>query len=106
MCPSSAVGGHLSVVNASDSCVEMLRHSQISMTLDTYAHVASKTQRDAAASLEAALVEFATPATERTLPPENASGTIKMTPELLNRYGMDMLPGPDPLRPEAAGPAA
>jgi len=51
------------------------------------------------ASLEAALVEFATPATERVLPPKNASGIIKMTPELLSRYGMDMLPGPDPLRP-------
>jgi quercetin dioxygenase-like cupin family protein len=58
------------------------------------------------ASLEAALVEFATPATERVLPPKNASGIIKMTPELLSRYGMDMLPGPDPLRPEAAAPAA
>jgi quercetin dioxygenase-like cupin family protein len=51
------------------------------------------------ASLEAALVEFATPATERVLPPKNASGIITMTPELLRRYGMDMLPGPDPLRP-------
>jgi quercetin dioxygenase-like cupin family protein len=54
------------------------------------------------ASLEAALVEFATPATERVLPPKGASATIKMTPELLQRYGMDMLPGPDPLRPEGA----
>ena len=58
------------------------------------------------ASLEAALVEFATPATERVLPPMNASGIIRMTPELLSRYGMDMLPGPDPLLPEGAGPAA
>jgi quercetin dioxygenase-like cupin family protein len=58
------------------------------------------------ASLEAALVEFATPATERSLPPKGASGIIKMTPELLSRYGMDMLPGPDPLRPEGAGVAA
>jgi hypothetical protein len=54
------------------------------------------------ASLEAALVELATPATERVLPPKNASAIIKMTPELLSRYGMDMLPGPDPLRPERA----
>ena len=54
------------------------------------------------ASLEAALVEFATPATERVLPPKGASPSIKMTPELLKRYGMDMLPGPDPLRPEGA----
>jgi len=52
------------------------------------------------ASLEAALVELATPATERVLPPKNASPNIKMTPELLSRYGMDILPGPDPLRPE------
>jgi hypothetical protein len=50
------------------------------------------------AILEAALVEFATPATERVLPPKNASLLSKMTPELLKRYGMDMLPGTDPLR--------
>ncbi len=52
------------------------------------------------ASLEACLVEFARPATARTLPPAGASPRIEMTPELLSRYGMDMLPGPDPLRPE------
>ncbi len=46
------------------------------------------------ASLEAALVEFATPATERVLPPKGAFPIIKMTPELLKRYGMDMLPAP------------
>ena len=51
------------------------------------------------ASLEACLVEFAMPATERALPPKGASPAIEMTPELLSRYGMDMLPGPDPLRP-------
>jgi len=50
-------------------------------------------------SLEAALVEFAMPATERVLPPINFAPPITMTPELLSRYGMDMLPGPDPLRP-------
>jgi quercetin dioxygenase-like cupin family protein len=58
------------------------------------------------ASLEAALVELAMPATERVLPPKNASRSIMMTPELLSRYGMDMFPGPDPLRPEEPGPAA
>jgi quercetin dioxygenase-like cupin family protein len=58
------------------------------------------------ASLEAALVELAMPASERVLPPKNASPLIKMTPELLSRYGMDMLPGPDPLRPDAAALAA
>jgi hypothetical protein len=51
-------------------------------------------------------VQFAMPATERVLPPKGASPIIKMTPELLKRYGMDMLPGPDPLRPERAGTAA
>ena len=58
------------------------------------------------ASLEAALVEFGAPATERVLPLKNASAIIAMTPELLSRYGMDMLPGPDPLRPEGADQAA
>jgi quercetin dioxygenase-like cupin family protein len=51
------------------------------------------------ASLEACLVEWAMPAPERALPPKGASRAIAMTPELLSRYGMDMLPGPDPLRP-------
>jgi hypothetical protein len=53
------------------------------------------------ASLEACLVELARPATERVLPPKGASPIIEMTPDLLSRYGMDMLPGPDPLRPES-----
>jgi len=48
------------------------------------------------ASLEACLVELARPATERVLPPKGASPVIEMTPELLSRYGMDMLPGPIP----------
>jgi quercetin dioxygenase-like cupin family protein len=55
------------------------------------------------ASLEAALVEYAMPAPERVLPPKGASPAITMTPELLSRYGMDMLPGPDPLRTVQAG---
>ena len=50
------------------------------------------------ASLEACIVEFAMRAPERVLPPKGASPSIEMTPELLSRYGMDMLPGPDPLR--------
>jgi hypothetical protein len=40
--------------------------------------------------------------TERVLPPKNVSPTMAMfatNPELLSRYGMDILPGPDPLRP-------
>jgi quercetin dioxygenase-like cupin family protein len=52
------------------------------------------------ASLEACIVEFAMKATERGLPPKNISQAITLTPELLSRYGMDILPGPDPLRPE------
>jgi quercetin dioxygenase-like cupin family protein len=52
------------------------------------------------ASLEAAIVEMAMRTTERVLPPKNASPRLAMNPELLRRYGMDMLPGPDPLRPE------
>jgi len=51
------------------------------------------------ASLEACVVEWAMRTTERVLPPKNVSPTIELTPELLSRYGMDMLPGPDPLRP-------
>jgi hypothetical protein len=50
--------------------------------------------------------KFATPETDRVIPPKNASAIIEMTPELLSMYGMDMLPGPDPLRPEGAVLAA
>ena len=35
--------------------MEMLRHSQIGITMNTYAHVAPLLQRDAADALEAAL---------------------------------------------------
>lgn len=52
------------------------------------------------ASLEALVVELATPAGERTLPPKGATAPPAMRPDLLRRYGMDVLPGPDPLRPE------
>jgi quercetin dioxygenase-like cupin family protein len=52
------------------------------------------------ASMEALIVELATPATERTLPPEGAVAPPRMNPDLLRRYGMDVLPGPDPLRPD------
>jgi len=54
------------------------------------------------ASLEACVVEMAMRASERVLPPKNVSPTMAMfatNPELLSRYGMDILPGPDPLRP-------
>jgi quercetin dioxygenase-like cupin family protein len=52
------------------------------------------------ASMEALIVELATPATERTLPPQGAVAPPRMNPDLLRRYGMDVLPGPDPLRPD------
>ena len=45
----TALGVHPRVV------MEMLRHSQIGITMDTYAHVAPLLQRDAADALEAAL---------------------------------------------------
>ena len=54
------------------------------------------------ASLEAYVVEWGMPATERVVPPKGVSPTMAFlatNPELLSRYGMDILPGPDPLRP-------
>ncbi len=53
------------------------------------------------ASLEACVVEMAMRTNERILPRENASPTMAMfvtNPELLSRYGLAVLPGPDPLR--------
>jgi quercetin dioxygenase-like cupin family protein len=52
------------------------------------------------ASMEAQIVELGTPTTERTLPPRGLAPPA-MTPALLLRYGVEILPGPDPLRPEA-----
>ena len=52
------------------------------------------------ASMEALIVEMAMPATERTLPPKGAVAPPTMNLGLLQRYGMDVLPGPDPLRPD------
>jgi quercetin dioxygenase-like cupin family protein len=52
------------------------------------------------ASMEALIVEIAKPATERVLPPKGPPPSITMTPKQLARYGMDWLPGPDPLRPD------
>lgn len=50
------------------------------------------------ASMEALIVELATPAPRRTLPPKGAGNPPAVNPDLLHRYGMDVLPGPDPLR--------
>jgi hypothetical protein len=52
------------------------------------------------ASMEAQIIEQGTPATERTLPPNGAVAPREMTPALLQRYGVEILPGPDPLRPD------
>ena len=49
------------------------------------------------ASMEALIVEMAAP--ERVLPPKGAVAPPAVNPALLQRYGMDVLPGPDPLRP-------
>jgi hypothetical protein len=49
------------------------------------------------ASLEAYVVEWAMPATERILPPKNVFPTmafLETYSELLSRYGMDILSGP------------
>ena len=41
--------------------------------------------------------ELALPAPSRTIPPKRATPPPAMTPELMRRYGMDNLPGPNPL---------
>ena len=50
------------------------------------------------ASLEAAVTEMAMPAPVRAIPPKGATPPPAMTPALMRRYGMEALPGPDPLR--------
>ena len=50
--------------------------------------------------LEMAVAEHALPAPSRTLPPKGATPPPAMTPELMRRYGMDNLPGPNPIRPD------
>ena len=54
------------------------------------------------ASLELAVTELALPATERVIPPPGTAPLPNMTPEQLQRYGMDVVPGPNPLAPDAA----
>ncbi len=54
------------------------------------------------ASLEAAVAEMALPAPERVIPPKGATPLPRMTAEQYRRYGMDYLPGPNPLAPDAA----
>lgn len=49
------------------------------------------------AGLEMAVAEMAMPAPTRTIPPKGATPPPAMTPELMRRYGMDNVPGPNPL---------
>lgn len=51
-------------------------------------------------NMEALIVELGTPAAQRTLPPKGATAPPTMSPDLLRRYGMAVVPGPDPLRPD------
>ena len=51
------------------------------------------------ASMEALIVERGVPTTERVLPPKGMGPPPVMGSVLPGRYGMDALPGPDPLRP-------
>lgn len=53
--------------------------------------------------LELAVAELAVPAPSRTIPPKGATPPPAMTPELMRRYGMDNLPGPNPLATDAEG---
>jgi quercetin dioxygenase-like cupin family protein len=49
------------------------------------------------AGLEMAVADLAMPAPTRTIPPKGATLPPEMTPALMRRYGMDGLPGPNPL---------
>ena len=49
------------------------------------------------AGLEQAVIDQAMPAPSRTIPPPGATPPPAMTPALMRRYGMDNVPGPNPL---------
>ena len=51
------------------------------------------------AGLELAVMECAMPAPSRTIPPKGATPPPDMSEEQYRRYGMDNLPGPNPLAP-------
>ena len=52
------------------------------------------------ASMEALVAEMGKPAPERVLPPKGPSPSGGRVPRNYARYGLEFLPGPDPLRPE------
>jgi hypothetical protein len=49
------------------------------------------------ATFETGIIENGTPTTERIVPPQTSLPS--MNTDLLARHGMNVLPGPDPLRP-------
>lgn len=55
------------------------------------------------AGLELAIIENGMPAPDRVIPPKNATPPPNLTAEQNRRYGMDNLPGPNPLAPEGYG---
>jgi hypothetical protein len=57
----------------------------------------------APAGLELAIAEMAMPAPSRTIPPRGATSPPAMSDEQYRRYGMDNLPGPNPLAPQQPG---
>jgi mannose-6-phosphate isomerase-like protein (cupin superfamily) len=53
------------------------------------------------ASMEALVIEFGQPTKELVLPRQKSPmQSTEMPAELARRYGLDWLPGPDPLRPD------
>jgi len=52
------------------------------------------------AGLELGIAEMAMPAPTRTIPPKGATPPPIMSDEQYRRYGMDNLPGPNPLAPD------
>ena len=58
------------------------------------------------AGLELAVAEMAMLAPSRTIPPKGATPPPAVTPELMRRYGMENVPGPNPLAVEQPSGAA
>lgn len=58
----------------------------------------------APSGLELAIAEMAMPAPSRTIPPKGATTPPDMSEEHYRRYGMDNLPGPNPLAPHPQEP--
>lgn len=63
-------------------------------------HDPNRTVGHTPTSMEALVVERGTPTTERVLPPKKEGPPPTMQPGWSGRYGIEALPGPDPLRPD------